>query len=138
LHRAAAALKPALPALKFSAPARDPWAQSLALGGVWSWQPIGPADVFGCGAEVPESAGEQAPKIERLLAAWGAGPAVAVLSLRDHGVLIAAADERRWRCAHELLSANARARALARTRSHVRPLGPDQVRELAAMTGSAA
>jgi hypothetical protein len=131
MHRAANAVKAAFPGLKHTAPARDPWAQSLAAGGVWSWQPICPDDVLGCGAQVPETRASQEPPPERLLAAWGRRPGVAVLSVRDHGVLIAAADERAWRGAHELLGANARARALARTRNHVRPLDPAQVAELA-------
>jgi hypothetical protein len=133
LHRAAGALKSAFPGLKQAAPVRDAWAHSLAAGGVWSWQPICPDDVFGCGAQVPELPAELASKPERIAEAWGTGPAVAVLSMRDHGVVIAAPDERRWLGAQELLGANAKARALARTRNHVRPLDQTQLRELAAL-----
>lgn len=134
LKRAASALKEALPGLTQVAAAEDPWARSLALGGVWSWQPICPDDVIYAGARVPElDLGAARP--ERLPALFGPDPAVAVLALRDHGVLIAARNARAWRNAHEQLYANARARALARTRGQVRPLGAAQARELLAMRG---
>lgn len=133
--QAAAALREAFPGLKHAAPATDAWAVSPAAGGVWGWQPICPDDFIYAGLAVPELAPAEAAQPQRLVQALGPEPKVAVLALHDHGVLIAAKDERAWRAAHEILHANAKARALGRSRGQVRPLGREQGLEILGMRG---
>lgn len=133
--RASTALKEAFPHLAQRKAASDPWAQSLAQGGAWGWQPVCPDDVLYAGAVVPELGVDQAGQPGLLAGRLGPEPKVAVLALRDHGVMIAAKDARAWRAAHEILQANARARALARTRGQVRPLNPAQAAEILGMRG---
>lgn len=124
------AARSAWPQLKTMAAAKDPWVQSLAVAGVWAWQPICPDDFVHCGLDVPLLDAASAARPEDLKRRLGADPQVAVMALRDCGVLIAARDERAWRGAAELLQANARARALARTRGHVQALTKEQGLEL--------
>lgn len=132
--RAAAAMKEAFPHLGARGPATDAWAQSLAQGGAWGWQPVCPDDVLYAGFQVPELTPEQA-QAPRLLGVFGNEPKVVALALPDHGVMIAAKDARAWRAAHEILHANARARALARSRGQVRPLSRAQADEILGMRG---
>jgi rhamnose utilization protein RhaD (predicted bifunctional aldolase and dehydrogenase) len=135
MKRAAAAVKEALPQLAERGPATDAWAQSLAHGGAWAYQPVCPDDVIYAGRQAPALTAEQAAQPARLASAFGPHAKVAVLCVPDHGVLIAAKDARAWRAAHEILHANARARALARTRGQVRPLSGAQGAEILGMKG---
>ena len=129
------AAREAWPHLKQVAAATDPWAQSLAADGAFAWAPICPDDVIYAGQAVPTLDARQAADPYRLQAAVLPASTVAVLAVRDHGVLIAARDERAWRFAHEMLYANARARALGRTRGQVRSLDAGQAAEVSGMKG---
>jgi rhamnose utilization protein RhaD (predicted bifunctional aldolase and dehydrogenase) len=135
LAAAARAARAAWPHLAEAREATDPWVLTLAQGGAWTWQPVCPDDVIYAGLDVPTLEAGQASDPGRLKGLLGEPAAVAVLALEDHGVLIAARDARAWRFAHEILYANARARALARTRGTVRPLRRDQCLELLGMKG---
>lgn len=115
--------------------AADPWAQSIAAGGAWGWQPVCPDDVIYCGLQVPVLSAGDAADAAALQRRLGEAPPVAVLAIEGRGVVIAAKDARAAQAAHELLQANARARALGRSRGHIRPLSPEQGRELLGMKG---
>lgn len=124
------AAQEAWPGLKVCRPAVDPWSAGLAADGAWAWQAVCPDDVIHCGLEVPVLEPAQAVRPGALQGRLGAEPGVAVLGLRDHGVLIAAPDEGAWQAAHELLHANGRARALGRSRGQIRALTREQGLEL--------
>jgi len=113
----------------------NPWVTSLCLGNEWAWQPVCPDDVIYVGKDFPlitRADLGQAKKLDKILPADAKRLALAV---KDTGVLLAAKDERALDFMEEMLYANARARAMARTRGDIHALDLSQRLDLLGMEG---
>ncbi len=111
----------------------QPWVASLALDGEWTWAPLCPDDPIYAGLQVPCL--EEAPDLEGLKRLFGPAPRQAALALKGLGVVLAAKDARSLAVLEEMLYANARARALARSQGALRPLTQGQCLEVLGMEG---